>query len=57
MENIIGQSFEELDDQEMINIQGGATPTSVTVASSLWCAAASACVSGSVVLTVYIWKH
>ena len=46
MDKYIGKSFEELGDQEMINIQGGATPTttltSATTTSSVPCGFASA---------------
>lgn len=45
MSQIIGYAFEELDDQEMINVSGGAVPTPVTVASTLWCIGASIAVS------------
>lgn len=42
MERFIGKAFEELDEQEMINVQGGATPTTVTTTSSVPCGLASA---------------
>ena len=29
MEKVIGNSFEELTDQEMINVNGGATPATI----------------------------
>lgn len=51
MEKIIGQAFEELDSQEMINIQGGATPVTVTTASSVPCGLASA---GVTLVSVFV---
>jgi len=52
MEKIIGSSFEELDNQEMINIQGGATPSTATTLSSLPCAGASLLLSAAATLVV-----
>lgn len=56
-ENIIGKSFEELDEQNMINIQGGAatpttTLTSATTTSSIPCGLASAGISVVSLLSV-----
>lgn len=42
MERVVGKAFEELDEQEMINVQGGATPATVTTTSSIPCGLASA---------------
>lgn len=45
MNKVIGYAFEELDDQEMINVSGGGVPTPVTVTSTFWCIGASIAVS------------
>ncbi|MTI49761.1 class IIb bacteriocin, lactobin A/cerein 7B family [Sporosalibacterium faouarense] len=50
MSQVVGLAFEELEEQEMINVSGGAAPTPVTVTSSLWCIGASIAVS--VIVTI-----
>lgn len=43
----LGSNFEELSEQELINLNGGLTPT-ITTTSSGWCFAASLAVTGGV---------
>jgi len=45
MSKVIGYAFEELDDQDMINVSGGVVPTPVTIGSTFWCIGASIAVS------------
>ncbi|RCW16538.1 hypothetical protein CAC02_07945 [Streptococcus gallolyticus] len=43
----LGSCFEDLSEQELINLNGGLSPT-LTTTSSTWCFAASAAVSGGI---------
>lgn len=43
----LGSCFEEISEQELINLNGGLSPT-LTTTSSAWCFAASAAVSGGI---------
>ena len=54
MDKYIGKAFEELDSQEMINIQGGATPTVATTTSSTLCMGASAGLTAVSVFSVIV---
>lgn len=62
MEKYIGKAFEELDSQEMINVQGGASPatttlTSATTTSSVPCGIASAGVTAISVLSATVVSY
>lgn len=55
MEMIVGQAFEQLDTDEMMNITGGAAPATVTTASTFWCFAASAAITLISYVTVKVF--